>query len=615
MNIQNRLLRIFYSESDRELICSDVKGRLHKFDSDLKLICSSPALGYNKPINAVTLYKEYIFTKDRFGTVGKWHRKTLEPLDFYEAHNLCDREKLFEGEEPSPSPNRAIAVLNDRLYTNNGYGQIVVIDVDTFELLDIRESPSPTFFDAICVDAPHAHMLSDVDGMVYIGNLEENYFPISHRIDTNVIHGVVYDRKHDRFCTTQDGGLGDDECVHTGIVSIDTDGSNINEFKISHEDNEFINFSSDYQHIFIGGFNGKIGVFDNSGKKFKLEKMIGPLEFQIIHAAIDENNNIFALLQTGDIVKLNFNGEVINKTQFQNKCIWMLEPHPQNNTLLYAGTDAGVALLTWEHGSFGSINIKQLAHHQHGFGIVKDIKPLSDGSYIGISRKGDIFRSTQHGHILWFKQVLGVPRGIALNKDESLCLLSSDANRIYEFNTENGELLDTIPLQGPSYACAYTDDGRRIFTCDYHQQILFMPSDSHEILGHVKLESRLKRLITDRDGHLFVTGPGGVFEIDTEKMVIKSEAGEFLVSTKETCVYCNGYIFAGGYGYQVGVYQYSDGEIVDLEENLPDYTKAFAAFPSKNNESVLFVGGRGGFLNAYRVVEGKLNKIREFYLR
>lgn len=77
---------------------------------------------------------------------------------------------------------------------------------------------------------------------------------------------MVYDRKHDRFCTTQDGGLGDDECVHTGIVSIDTDGSNINEFKISHEDNEFINFSSDYQHIFIGGFNGKIGVFDNSGK-------------------------------------------------------------------------------------------------------------------------------------------------------------------------------------------------------------------------------------------------------------------------------------------------------------------------------------------------------------
>lgn len=97
-------------------------------------------------------------------------------------------------------------------------------------------------------------------------------------------------------------------------------------------------------------------------------------------------------------------------------------------------------------------------------------------------------------------------------------------------------------------------------------------------------------------------------------MTVKSEAGEFLVSTKETCVYCNDYIFAGGYGYQVGVYQYSDGDIVDLEENLPDYTKAFAAFPGDNEEVILFVGGRGGFINTYRVRSGKLHKIRETYV-
>lgn len=118
---------------------------MHKFDVELNLICSSPALGFNKPINAVVLHSDYIFTKDRFGTVGKWDRSTLEPIDFYQAENLCDREKLFEDEEPSPSPNRAIAILNDRLYTNNGYGQIAVIDIHDFSLLDIRESPSSSF--------------------------------------------------------------------------------------------------------------------------------------------------------------------------------------------------------------------------------------------------------------------------------------------------------------------------------------------------------------------------------------------------------------------------------------------------------------------------------------
>lgn len=199
MNIQNRLLRVFHH--DNEIICPDVKGRLHKFDTDLKLICSSPALGFNKPINALAIDGEFVFTKDRFGTVGKWNRFTLEPVDFYQADNLCDRKKLFEGEEPSPSPCRGMAVLNGRLYTNNGFGQIVVIDINTFELLDVRDSPSPTFFDAICVECDGLHMLSDVIGHVYIGNLEENHFPIVRKIDTNVIHGVVYDRKHDRFCT------------------------------------------------------------------------------------------------------------------------------------------------------------------------------------------------------------------------------------------------------------------------------------------------------------------------------------------------------------------------------------------------------------------------------
>lgn len=614
MNIQNRLLRVFHY--DNEIICPDVKGRLHKFDTDLKLVCSSPALGFNKPINALAIDGEFIFTKDRFGTVGKWNRSTLEPVDFYQADNLCDRTKLFEDEEPSPSPCRGMAVLNGRLYTNNGFGQIVVIDINTFELLDVRESPSPTFFDAICVECDGLHMLSDVIGNVYIGNLEENHFPIVRKIDTNVIHGVIYDRKHDRFCTTQDGGLGNDECVRTGIISVDRDGSNIREFKVSHEDNEFICFSHDYENIFIGGFNGKISVFDNAEKDFKLEKVFGPLEFQIIHADVDDKNNVYALLQTGDIVKVDAQGKEIKRTHFSNKCIWILEPHPHDDHLLYAGTDAGVALFSWKQGKFDSVQVEQLGHHRHGFGIVKDVKPLNDGSYLAISRKGDFFRCDKHGHVQWVKQVLGVPRGIAVNEGQTKCLLSSDANLVYEFSTETGDLIDTLTLNGPSYACAYTHDGVRVFTCNYHQQIMFVPSDSSQVIGTIKLKSRLKRLISDKKGHLFVTGPGGVFELDTVNMKVKLETGEFLVSTKETCVYCNDYIFAGGYGYQVGVYQYSDGEIVDLEENLPDYTKAFAAFPADDNKNdvMFFVGGRGGFLNSYRVREGKLMKIRETYV-
>ena len=54
--------------------------------------------------------------------------------------------------------------------------------------------------------------------------------------------------------------------------------------------------------------------------------------------------------------------------------------------------------------------------------------------------------------------------------------------------------------------------------------------------------------------------------------------GNLLVSTKENGVLVDGYLYVGGYGYQVGTYRYSDQEIIHLQETLPDYTKAFAAF-------------------------------------
>src|SRR5690606_38317340 len=144
--------------------------------------------------------------------------------------------------EPSPTPNRAIACFEGKLYTPNGYNQMVVLDQETFEVLDIRESPSKTFIDCICVDHPTLHAMTDVDGCIFIGNLAGNHFPVKRTIDTNVVHGVRYDERHGRFWTTQDGGLGEDRCVRTGVTTVDPDGSNFREFKRSHEDNEFIAF-------------------------------------------------------------------------------------------------------------------------------------------------------------------------------------------------------------------------------------------------------------------------------------------------------------------------------------------------------------------------------------
>ncbi|MFD2169977.1 WD40 repeat domain-containing protein [Tumebacillus lipolyticus] len=615
MHIPNRLLRVVYAESQNVLIASDVRGRIHKFDLALNLLQSSPAVTYDRPVNSLCLSDKYVFTKDRAGAIGKWDLATLQPLDFYDEVMICDRRDLFEDEEPSPSPNRGIAYLNGKVYTNNGYTQIVVLDAETFEVIDIRTSPSPTFFDCICVGNPELHALSDVEGKLYIGNLETNEFPVQAQVDTNVVHGVVYDARHDRFWTTQDGGLGEDKLVRTGVTTIEKDGTGFQEYKISHEDNEFIQFDQDCRNLFVGGFNGKIFIFDNETKEFRLKRVIGPLDFQIIHAAIVSEDQIYALLQTGDLIQLDRRGVEVNRALFHNRCVWILEPHPDDESLLYAGTDEGVHLIRYGPGRFDTVHLEQLEKHVHGFGITKDVKPLPDGSYVGISRSGIAFQAERDGTIRWYRQVLGVPRGVALSAEYDRCMVATDEGTVWEFCTEDGSVLDRIPVGSPVYACAYALDGRRIVTADQHQMVHVYPPDSHERLGSIQFTLRLKRMMRGSAGEIYVTGGDGMVELDLENYAIKKQFVKYLTNTKENGVYCEGHMYVGGYGYQVGTYRYEDGEMVDLQEYLPDFSKAFAARVPEDGIPILLVGGRSGYINAYRIYDGIPFKVREYYIR
>lgn len=615
MNVQNRLLRVINSPANEVLIASDVRGRVHKFDYDLNLIQSSPVVTYDRPVNAICATDRYVFTRDRFGAIGKWDLASLMPLDFYDGQWICDPSTLQPGEAPSPTPNRAMAYLNGRLYTCNAYNQFVVLDAETFAIIDIRPSPSSTFIDCICVDDPHVHALSDVAGRLFIGNLETGQFPVQATVDTSVVHGVVYDRRHDRFWTTQDGGLGADRCVRTGVTIIEKDGTGFKEFKLSHEDNEFIAFDPDHRWLFVGGFNGKIAVFDNEKPEFFLAKVIGPLEFQVIHAAVVSADQIFALLQTGDLLRLNSAGEVVARAGYLNRCVWTLEQHPETKSVLYAGTDHGVTLLRYGSGRYGSIQLDQLASHRHGFGIVKDLKVFRDGSYVGISRKGDVFKASQNGAIDWQRQVTGVPRGIAINSDSSRCLVATDAGAVWELATFDGAQLDVISVGSPSYACVYTGDGRRAVTADAGQQVHVYAAESHEILGSIGgFGHRLKRMFRLANGEVFVTSPAGIFELDLDNFTCGRAFGQYMVSTKENAVLCDGVIHAGGYGYQVASYRYDDGQLISLHETLPDYTKAFAAGADEAGDPILLVGGRGGFICAFRVHQGVPRLLREWYI-
>lgn len=84
MRFPQRLTRMIYIPSRDLLVGADVAGKLHAFDRDLNLLQSSPDIGYSVPINAITSDAEYVYTRNRRGSIAKWKLPELEPLDVYD---------------------------------------------------------------------------------------------------------------------------------------------------------------------------------------------------------------------------------------------------------------------------------------------------------------------------------------------------------------------------------------------------------------------------------------------------------------------------------------------------------------------------------------------------
>ncbi|MCY0881007.1 MAG: hypothetical protein OWS74_03345, partial [Firmicutes bacterium] len=179
MRFPQRLTRMIYIPNHDFLIGADVAGKLHAFDRDLNLLQSSPDIGYAVPINAITSDGEFAYTRNRRGSIAKWKLPDLDPLDVYDDLMLKDDGDLWPEEVPSPAANRGIGVLDGRLYANNGFLQIVVLDTRTFNIVAIRPALSQeAFIDCINTELSQLQAVSDTDGTVFLGNLSTNEFPI-----------------------------------------------------------------------------------------------------------------------------------------------------------------------------------------------------------------------------------------------------------------------------------------------------------------------------------------------------------------------------------------------------------------------------------------------------
>ncbi|GGJ25241.1 WD40 repeat domain-containing protein [Paenibacillus hunanensis] len=614
MHTNDRITRLLYINEKNCFVASDVKGRLHLLDLDLNVFCTSDTTSFNSPINAIEVTDKYVITKNRRGAIAKWDINTLHPLDIYEEHNICDKTYLWEQEEPSPTAARGISVYNGKVYTNNGYGQIVVLDLESFEIIEIRNPlTNESFIDCVSTEAGELHAISETSGVLHIGNLETGDFPINIQIDESNVHGVRYDKRHHRFWATQDSGLDSDQNVANGVITIDVNGENLSFFPFSQDDVEFLLFDDDCRYVYAGGFEGYIYVFDNYEKEFRLDNIIGPFPYFIINVVFVSHDDLYVLMQNGEIVCSDSKGNIKKRSGFNGSCIWEMASHPSNDSIVYCAKEEGIEILNYELGNYDSIQIKKVSKHSNAFGINRRIRVLDDGSYVAITQGKYIYKATEIGNIEWFKRIDSVPRSLAISSTQDEVMVGTDGGHVIVLSITGEEKHYKLISKAPVWAVDYLLDQRRIMcfkdgTINIYSDVNLIEEESFQI------EAFPKRIIKCTEDSVYIVGSYGLIEIDLNTKNIKNTWTELLINTKENAIMLNDNIYILSYGYQMGTYIMESDEIIDLKEDFQDFPKSIIGKKTSDGEAILLVGGRGGFLNVYRTQNGIPFKVRELYL-
>ncbi|WP_069869134.1 outer membrane protein assembly factor BamB family protein [Streptomyces malaysiensis] len=600
MGALERITRIV-SQPGHGLLACDVRGGLHWLDRNLNIRVSSPLPATAQapsgdPVYAVKVVGDWIITRDKAGNICRWDTETLRLSDRLDAASTANTEHLLEGEQPSPTMLRGIGVWQGKAYLNNGYFQVVVLDVESFTV--DRISLWPHGYDMLewfCTDAPGVHAVSDRSGHIHLGSLPDLDFPTVVQVDTSNVHRVVYDERHDRYWAICDAGLGPTRNISNGVVTLGLDGEIDQRMDIARNDVEGLVFSPDFSRAYIGGFDGELVVFDNSTPRLRIEQRIRGFSHQIIDVTVDEDGRIYTLTQDGEVTALSPQGKVLTRLGHPRQCVWDIQPHPAEPGALVVATDDGAFEARMRTSPAGHASLEVTGRHRTGLGFSRRIRAASD-DLVGAFWPSRLRRFTTADTTVWEAQLPGIIHTVAVSPDGGRVLAACNAGG-YEFDAATGEPTWQVEdLPASAWACAYLDDGRRLLATRNGQLTAY--GDQAEPSWYAELNSYPKRLITD-GGRVRITGGGGVKEIVVGEDKPTRQFTELLDNTAENCVLIDGVLCVVTYGMQVAAFDYDTAELLDFHEDLPDFGKGMAALHGPDGRAYVVVGGRGGFLRLY----------------
>lgn len=617
MELQNRPTRIVYRD-DVGLIATDAIGRVHRLDDQLHVVASSPVAPPGRAIYAVTLVDDLVVTKDKYGTLAKWSLDTLQPLDVIDAHLLRDESDLMEGEEPSPTIHRGIAVWNGKVYFNNGYLQFTVVDLRTFAVERIVPALSEAHLEWFCTDRPGVHAVSDKSGQLFLGDLETVEFPVQVRLDKDAnLHRIAYDPVHDRFWVTQDSGEGETASIANGVVTVRPDGTVDQSIMCAQDDLECLAFARDFSEAYVGGFDGRIDVIDNTSDELRISRSIGPFSHQVLDLAVAADGHVFALSQNGVIAKVDTRrGRAVHQGAYRPQCVWDLQPQPGDERRIYAATDDGVAVLrASDTAPHHNLSLVVEAHHRHGMGFTRRVLPFADGSYVGISRSRYVYRAGGDGEVVWRRRTPELLRTVSVSPDGNRLLVAA-TERAYELDAADGTEIDTLGIDNrPIWTTAYLPSGERVIGSRDGTLCAFGPgAGDHAERWRLDTDEYPKRMWV-RDGDLFVSGEGGVKQVARDGSRYVQRWSDLLDNTCENGLAVGATMFAVTYGSQLGVYDLASSELRGLVEPLHDFCKALAAVTTDDGQTFVLVGGRGGFVACFWLDgDGNPWKVRDVFV-
>lgn len=213
----------------------------------------------------------------------------------------ADTGKVLGQVRVGPMAGSAIDATTGHVYTGNGEGDSVS-EVDPVAMKELRSLDLPGHVDAIAYDAPTGKIYADEDDGTRIFVVDAKTFKL---LKTIVVPGhkpeylAINDAKRELYQNI-------DNLSEIAVVDLKTDkvARTIKTPEITH--NHPLQYDAAYDHILVGGTNGKLAVYTSAGK------LLNTIDVQprIDQCSLEQNSHLMACAGSSKItvIKDNPNG-------------------------------------------------------------------------------------------------------------------------------------------------------------------------------------------------------------------------------------------------------------------------------------------------------------------